>query len=81
MTFHSKIMFYSEQLLAPRATPKLEDHSMSGVQDCLFNTFTDALHIWRAPPPSETWGCAVPCRAVPCHAALTRDPLHMAWFV
>ena len=31
--------FYSEQLLAPRATPKLEDHPFSAVRDCLFNTF------------------------------------------
>ena len=31
--------FYGEQLLAPRPTPKLEDHLLSAVRDCLFNIF------------------------------------------
>ena len=31
--------FYREGLLAPRPTPKLEDHPMSAVRDCLFNLF------------------------------------------
>jgi hypothetical protein len=29
--------FDGEKLLAPRPTPKLEDHNLSAVRDCLFN--------------------------------------------
>jgi hypothetical protein len=36
--------FYGE-LLAPRPTPKLEDHPLSAVRDCLFSIFTAILHI------------------------------------
>ena len=32
--------FYGEGLLAPRPTPKLEDHPSSAVRGCLFNLFT-----------------------------------------
>jgi len=39
------IRFYGEELLAPRPTPKLEDHPSSAVCDCLFNTFAATLHI------------------------------------
>jgi uncharacterized membrane protein len=38
-------MFYREGLLAPRPTPKLEDHPLSAVHDCLFNLFAATLHI------------------------------------
>jgi hypothetical protein len=31
--------FHREALLAPRPTPKLEDHPLSAVSDCLFNLF------------------------------------------
>jgi len=37
--------FHEEALLAPRPTPKLEDHPLSAVRDCLFNLFAAALHI------------------------------------
>jgi hypothetical protein len=33
-----------EQLLAPRPTPKLEDHPLSAVRDCLFNIIAATLH-------------------------------------
>jgi hypothetical protein len=36
------ILFYEEELLAPRPTPKLEDHPLSVVGDCLFSA---TLHI------------------------------------
>ena len=36
--------FSSEMLLAPRPTPKLEDHPLSVVRDCLFNIFAATLH-------------------------------------
>jgi hypothetical protein len=32
-------------LLAPCPTPKLEDHTLSAVRDCLFNIFAATLHI------------------------------------
>ena len=37
--------FHGEALLAPRPTPKLEDHPSSAVRDCLFNLFAATLHI------------------------------------
>jgi len=46
------IRFYGE-LLAPRPTPKLEDHPLSVVRDCLFDIFAATLHM-EAVPPSAT---------------------------
>ena len=43
--FRNKDNFYGEELLAPRPSPKLEDHPLSAVRDCLFNIFEAALHI------------------------------------
>jgi hypothetical protein len=40
----NKTSFYGE-LLAPRPTPKLEDHPLSAVRGCLFNIFAASLHI------------------------------------
>jgi hypothetical protein len=51
---------YGEKLLAPRRTPKLEDHPLSTVRDCLFNVFADTLHIqmpFPEPQPKDA-----PCR-------------------
>jgi hypothetical protein len=42
--FRNIIHFYGEELLAPRPTPKLEDHPLSAVRDCLFNVFAATLH-------------------------------------
>jgi len=60
-------MFYREGLLAPHPTPKLEDHPLSAVHDCLFNLFAVTLHIGGCsyPQPEDA-----PCRG-------DRDPLHM----
>jgi hypothetical protein len=41
------LIFYGKELLAPRPTPKLEDHLLSAVHDCVFNIFAATLHIWR----------------------------------
>jgi hypothetical protein len=41
------LSFYGEELLAPRPTPKQEDHPLSVVRDYLFNVFAATLHIWR----------------------------------
>ena len=35
--------FQGEALLAPRPTPKLEDHPSSAIRDCLFNIFAATL--------------------------------------
>jgi hypothetical protein len=59
-TFRNKLVSYGEELLSPRPNPKLEEHLLSSVCDCLFNKFAAALHIWRPSPPSETRGRAMP---------------------
>jgi len=41
----NKLSFYGEELLAPSPTPKLENHSLSVIRDCLFNMFAATLHI------------------------------------
>ena len=55
--FVRRLRFYSEELLAPRPTPKLEKHPLSVVYGCLFNIFA-ATHFLRAkkaaPPERET---------------------------
>jgi hypothetical protein len=38
------ILSYPE-LLAPRPTPTLEDHTLSAIRDSLFNIFAASLHI------------------------------------
>ena len=42
--FVTRHVFYGEKLLAPCPTPKLEDHTLSAVLDCLFNMFAATLH-------------------------------------
>jgi hypothetical protein len=54
-------------LLAPRQTPKLEDHPLSAVRDCLFNTFAATLRICRTSIRNLRMR----------HAVVTRDPLNM----
>jgi hypothetical protein len=39
------IRLYGEEVLAPRSTRKLEDHSLSAVRGCLLNKFAAILHI------------------------------------
>ena len=39
------MLYHGEALLAPRPTPKQDDHSSSAVRDCLFNIFAATLHI------------------------------------
>ena len=39
------MFFDGEALLAPRQTPKQEDHPSSAVRDCLFNIFAATLHV------------------------------------
>jgi len=41
----NKASFYGEDLSAPRPTPKLDDHPLSAVRDCLFSIFATTIHI------------------------------------
>jgi hypothetical protein len=54
-------------LLARRPTPKLEDHPLSAVRNCLFDVFTATLHKWR--PFLRSQPEDAPCRG-------DRDPLN-----
>jgi len=52
------IHLYGEELLASRPAPKLEDHPVSSVRDCLFNISVATLHM-EAVTPFAPWGCAM----------------------
>jgi hypothetical protein len=41
----NKTCFYGEELSEPRPTPKLEDHPLSAVGDCLIDIFGANLQI------------------------------------
>jgi hypothetical protein len=43
--FRNKLIFYSEELVAPRPTPNLEVYPLSAVRDCLLNIFTATFRI------------------------------------
>jgi len=43
--FCDSASFHGEEFLAPRPTPKFEDHLLSAVRGFLFNIFTSILHI------------------------------------
>jgi hypothetical protein len=47
--FRNEFVFYGERLLAPRPTPKLEDHPLSFVRGCLFNIFAANLQLVAVP--------------------------------
>ena len=57
--FRNMVVFYGEELLARRPTPKLEGHPLSAVGDCLFNVSAATLHIRRPflHPQSEDAPC------------------------
>jgi len=47
VTFRKKLVFYSDEFLAPRPISKVEDYPLSALRDCLFNILAATLHIWR----------------------------------
>jgi len=58
--FRNTVIFYGEELLGPRLTPKLKDHPLSAVCGSLFNTFADTFHNWRPflhPEPEDEPCC------------------------
>jgi hypothetical protein len=54
-TFRSMLHFYCKELLVPCPMPKLKDHPLLAVCNCLLNIFAVTLHIWKASPPSTAW--------------------------
>jgi len=40
------LSFYGEEMLTSSQTPKLVDHHLSAVRECLFNIFAATLHVW-----------------------------------
>jgi hypothetical protein len=59
-TLHNNLGVLLWEVVSPHPTPKLEDHPLSAVRDCLFNIFAATLHIWRPSPASVTWGRTMP---------------------
>jgi hypothetical protein len=53
LIFRNKLVFYGEGLLAKRPTPKLEDHPLSFVRGCIFNTSEAPFH----PQPEDAPCC------------------------
>jgi hypothetical protein len=60
VTFRKKLVFYGEELIAPRTNPKLEAHPLSAACNCLFNIFAATLHVWKPSPLSAARGRAMP---------------------
>jgi len=60
--FHNKASLYGEELSAHLQTPKLEDHLLSAVCDCLLNIFVATLH---------TGGCSSIHNLMMLHAVVT----------
>ena len=70
----TNLLFYDEELLAPHPTPKLKDHPLSVVRDCLFNIFAATLHIESIP---GHWGFFPGHQTVPSALGSTQ-PLKMS---
>jgi hypothetical protein len=67
--FRNMVIFYGEELLAPRPTPKLEDHPLSAVRDCIFAATHHIRRPFLHPQPEDA-----PCRG-------DREPLIMDWYL
>jgi hypothetical protein len=55
----NNLIFLRFGVVSPRPTPKLENHPLSYVRECLFNIFAPTLQNWRESPPFATWGRAM----------------------
>jgi hypothetical protein len=64
------ILFYAEELSASRLNPKLEDHPLSAVRDCLLGIFAATLHMG---------GFSSICNLRKRHAVVTGT--HLSWAV
>jgi hypothetical protein len=56
--FRNMIIFYDEELLAPRPTPKLEGQPLSA--SATAHSMYSQLPYLETVPPSATWGRATP---------------------
>jgi len=59
--FQNMLCFYGGELFVLHQTPKLEDHPLLAVKNCLFNILAATLYIWRLSPLSATRRCALSC--------------------
>jgi hypothetical protein len=57
--FRNKFVFYGEGLLAPRPTPKLEDHPLS-FSMAAYSIYSQLTSNWRPSLPSAIQGHAMP---------------------
>jgi hypothetical protein len=72
--FVTWLIFYCEELLVSRPSPKLEDHPLSTVRDCLFNIFAATLRIYRPFLHPATWGRAMPWwQGITYHGSIQND--------
>jgi len=57
--FCNIVIFYGEELLATRPTPKLETTTCR-LSANVYSIYSQLPSILEAVPPSATWGCAMP---------------------
>jgi len=69
--FPNNASLYGVRLLTPRPTPKMEDHNLLAVRDCLFNIFAAILHNGG---PSSIHNLRT------CRAVVTGSYLSRIWF-
>ena len=70
--FCNKVSFYSKELLGPRSTPKLEDHPLLDVCNCLWNIFVPSLQVG---------GHFSIRNHRTCHAVVTGAHLTCRWYI
>ena len=68
----NRIRFSGEKFLAPCPTPKLEDHLLSAVRDCVLNILAATLH---------TGGRTSIRNLRTCHAVVTGTHLHIYIYI
>jgi len=66
--FRNKASFYSEDLLTPCPTPKLEDYLLLAFHNCIFNVYVATLHSGGR---SSIHNLRI------CHAVVTAT--HLSW--
>jgi hypothetical protein len=79
------VSFYGDELLVTPLTPKVEDHPLSAVRDCLFNISAATLHIWGPflrlqPEDGPCCGVRQPLTAV-LILQFAESLHHVVWFV
>ena len=52
---YNTLIFMLRGFLSPRPIPKLDDHPLSALRNCLFSISAATLHIWRPFPPYENY--------------------------